>query len=111
MPYIPKEDRVALDASIDALADHLVERAKAGDNEAAFAGLLNYSCTRLALQVIRKRFGRMRYWIIAAATGALRNVADEFYRRVAAPYEDAQITKNGDVDLYAEYDREIQGRK
>ena len=25
------------------------------------------------------------------------NIADEFYRRFASPYEDEQITKNGDV--------------
>lgn len=109
MPYIAKDDRAALDASIEQLAERIVERAKAADNEAAFAGLLNYASTQLALTVIRKRFGKMRYWIVATTTGALRNVADEFYRRVAAPYEDAQIRKNGDVDLYAEYGREMKG--
>jgi hypothetical protein len=106
MPYIPKEDRAALDAAIDGLADKIAERAKVSDTEAAFAGLLNYACTRLALGVLRRRFDRMRYWVIAATTGALRNAAEEFYRRVGVPYEDAQMAKNGDVDLYAEYEKE-----
>lgn len=109
MPYIAQEDRNAVDAAVDALADRIVERSKAADNEAAFAGLLNYASTRLALTVIRKRFGKMRYWVIAATTGALRNAAEEFYRRVGTPYEEAQIAKNGDVDLYAEYDKELRG--
>src|SRR5688572_25901705 len=108
MPYIPQEDRDAVDAAVDALADRIVERAEAADNEAAFAGLLNYASTRLALTVIKRRFGRVRYWIIAATTGALRNAAEEFYRRIGTPYEEAQIAKNGDVDLYAEFDRELR---
>lgn len=109
MPYIPQDDRDAVDAAIEELADRIVERANVADNEAAFAGLLNYASTRLALAVIRKRFDRLRYWIIAATTGALRNAAEEFYRRVGTPYEEAQIVKNGDVDLYAEFDKELRG--
>lgn len=109
MPYIPQDDRDAVDAAIDELADRIVERANVADNEAAFAGLLNYASTRLALAVIRKRFDRLRYWIIAATTGALRNAAEEFYRRVGTPYEEAQIAKNGDVDMYAEFDKELRG--
>ena len=61
------------------------------DQEAAFAGLLNYTCTRLALNIVRRRFGRLRYWLIALITGTFKNIADEFYRRLAAPYEDRQI--------------------
>jgi hypothetical protein len=107
MPYIPAADREKLDGAIDALAERVVAASKQNDHEAAFAGLLNYACTRLALRVVRLRFGRIRYWIIAAVTGALGNAADEFYRRVGAPYEDRQIAANGDVDLYAAYAREI----
>jgi hypothetical protein len=29
----------------------------------------------------------MRYWIIAILTGTFKNIADEFYRRIALPYE------------------------
>jgi membrane associated rhomboid family serine protease len=44
--------------------------------------LLNYACTRLALKVVRERFGTLRYWLIALLTGIFKNVADEFYRRL-----------------------------
>lgn len=98
MPYIAQEDRNKLDDEIDKLANAIVERSQNNGHDAAFAGYLNYSCTRLVLQVLRKRFGKLRYWMIAATTGALQNISDEFYRRVAVPYEDRQIAKSGDVD-------------
>lgn len=50
----------------------------------------------------------MRYWIIATVTGVFKNIADEFYRRLGVPYEDKQIAKNGDVDLYEEFSRDIR---
>ncbi|MBI1888965.1 MAG: hypothetical protein HYS15_03505, partial [Candidatus Spechtbacteria bacterium] len=47
------------------------------------------------------------YWILAIVTGVFKNIADEFYRRVGIGYEDKQIKKSGDVDLYKEYIDEI----
>jgi hypothetical protein len=108
MPYIAPNTRTRFDPLIDALAERIVIEAKAEGNDAAFAGLLNYTCTRLALQVVRPQFGKMRYWIIAAVTGTFQNIAQEFYRRVGAPYEERQIGKNGDVDLYKSFSEEIQ---
>ena len=102
MPYIKKENRKNLDAQIDALAEAIVGEAKQENYDAAFAGLLNYSVTRLALKIIKLQFGKVRYWIVATMTGTFKNIADEFYRRLAAPYEDKQIKTNGDVDLYEE---------
>ena len=107
MPYIPQKDRKQLDPIIDQLAEKINTLSGEQENESAFAGLLNYTCTRLALKIMRLRFGKVRYWIIASVTGVFKNVSDEFYRRLAAPYEDKQIAKNGDVDLYAEYQKEI----
>jgi hypothetical protein len=111
MPYVAQEDRQELDAAIDTLAERIVARAKADGHDAAFAGLLNYSVTRLTLRVVRLRFGAIRYWMIAAVTGALANASQEFYRRLAVPYEEKQIEKNGDVDLYREYAEEISKKK
>ncbi len=68
---------------------------------------MNYTCTRLALKVVRHRFGAMRYWIIAILTGIFKNIADEFYRRIAVTYENRQIDKSGDVDLFREYELEM----
>lgn len=107
MPYIAPKDREKIDSLIDKLADQIVAEAKEYKYDGAFAGLLNYTCTRLALKVIRLQFGKMRYWLIATVMGVFKNIADEFYRRVGAPYENKQITKNTDVDLYSEYFKEI----
>ena len=71
--------------------------------------LLNYTWTRLALQVVRQQFGAMRYWIIAILTGTFKNIADEFYRRIAVGYENRQMEKSGDVDMFREYELEVSG--
>ncbi len=107
MPYIPVEQRRTCDGLIDALAGEIVRMAETAGYDGAFAGLLNYVCTRLALQIVRRRFGRLRYWLIAILTGTFKNIADEFYRRLAAAYEDRQLATSGDVDLYAEFLAEI----
>lgn len=107
MPYIRSQDRLSLDILIDRLAERIVDQAKIDAYDGAFAGLLNYACTRLALKIVRLQFGHMRYWIIATITGVFKNVADEFYRRIAAVYEDKQIIKNGDIDCYQEFLNEI----
>ncbi|MBM4295306.1 MAG: hypothetical protein FJ126_10465 [Deltaproteobacteria bacterium] len=108
MPYVAPEHRQELDGLIDQLAGAILAQAQKAKYDAAFAGLLNYACTRLALQIVRRRFGPMRYWIIALITGVFKNIGDEFYRRVAAPYENAQMAKSGDVDLYREYVSEME---
>jgi hypothetical protein len=100
MPYIKPDLRTALDPAIRELAGRIADLSRTMPEETAFAGLLNYACTSLAMHVLEARFGRMRYGTIATVTGVFKNVADEFYRRVAAPYEDEQIEKNGDVPAY-----------
>jgi hypothetical protein len=107
MPYIKKESREQLDKSIDELAQTITALSCKEDNETAYAGLLNYSCTRLAMSVIDLRFGKIRYGTIATVIGVFKNIADEFYRRIAVPYEDKQINKSGDVDLYKKYTAQI----
>jgi hypothetical protein len=108
MPYIAPELRQDLDPLIEALADRLAAQAKAAGYDGAFTGLLNYTCTRLALATVRRRFGGLRYWLIAALTGVFQNIASEFYRRVAVPYEDRQRAQSGDVDLFQEFVKEIE---
>jgi hypothetical protein len=110
MPYIAQKDRVNLDPLINALAQQIVTQINATDSSegsAAYAGILNYTCTRLTMQIIKLKFGKLRYWIIATTTGVFKNIADEFYRRMGVPYEDVQIEKSGDVDLYQEFEAEI----
>jgi hypothetical protein len=100
MPYVKAEHRTALDPAIRELGRVIADLARSMPEETAFAGLLNYACTSVAMEVIEARFGKLRYGTIATVTGVFKNVADEFYRRVAAPYEDRQIATNGDVPLY-----------
>jgi Domain of unknown function (DUF6899) len=100
MPYIKPEYRDRLDGPIHSLAEAITAVARESQEETAFAGLLNYACTCIALGVVKARFGRIRYGHIAVVTGVFKNVADEFYRRIAAPYEDEQIEKSGDLPGY-----------
>ncbi|MCL6620509.1 MAG: hypothetical protein K6T55_00255 [Syntrophobacterales bacterium] len=111
MPYIPSAHRPALDEHLDHLAAALVREAESLPGEAAIAGLLNYALTRLILKVVQLRFGAWRYWLIALVTGVLHNVADELYRRLAAPYEDLQRQRHGDVPEYAHFLRKSESWK
>lgn len=94
MPYIPQQHRPKLDPHIDELAEAIKKVAlELGDEKTSFAGLWNYACTKLALKVIPER----RYWVMALMDGTMDTMRLEFYRRYVAPYEDEQVTKNGDV--------------
>ncbi len=108
MPYIAPELRKKFDPLIEALADRLAQEAQAAADPGALAGLLNYACTALALKAAHRRFGPLRYWHIALLTGVFQNLAQEFYRRLAAPYEDRQMVKSGDVDILEEYLGEME---
>lgn len=59
------------------------------------AGELNYVLTRI-VQGYFKANGE-RYQQINDVLGALEGCKLEFYRRVAAPYENEKIRENGDV--------------
>jgi hypothetical protein len=93
MPYVPRDQRERLDPHIDQLVAEISALAGLEPSYPAFAGLLNYACTRLAARVLPER----RYWAIATVTGVLENVADEFYRRVVVPYEEQRKAEHGDV--------------
>lgn len=97
MPYIKKDTRVKLNESIDALANNIVSQS-ASDTD--FAGILNYSVSRLISKILLTKFVKLRYWHSPMIRGILMDVSDEFYRRIMVPYEDKQIIDNGDVDLF-----------
>jgi hypothetical protein len=81
MPYIKQPDRIEL------IQIEEVEPQNAGE--------LNYCITRL-VQLYFARIGG-RYQQINDVLGALEGAKLEFYRRLAAPYEDTKIKENGDV--------------
>ena len=86
MPYISSELRVKFDfhiGELDAMLD-----------EESWDGELNYIISRL----VAGRFLRvMRYQTIARVCGILSNVKDEFYRRLATPYENMALLQSGDL--------------
>jgi len=87
MPYIKDDNqrRRILDPTVG-----VSEPRRAQD-----VGELNFQISRLLDDyVVRK--GK-RYENINAVMGVMSSAQAEFYRRVAAPYEDTKIRENGDV--------------
>ena len=86
MPYITDENRNPLDVAIDALA---VTAETAGD--------LNYAISTLLWKWLQLSPDGVTYSNINTIIGVLECSKQEFYRRVAIPYEDHKIDSNGDV--------------
>jgi hypothetical protein len=86
MPYIDKRVRGNLDE----------EKEYQFIACATEAGALNYLLTNTVIQYCRDN-GLSYNRAINAIVGALECCKLEFYRRVAAPYEDKAIKRNGDV--------------
>lgn len=86
MPYIQKEDRKKLRPILDAF------NAQVGTIN---SGKLNYLITRMLCLIVAHR-GKS-YDLINQLIGVLQCVAQEFYRRGAARYEDQKCKENGDV--------------
>jgi hypothetical protein len=87
MPYISKDLRLIVDKRIKDLVTSIKECGK--DNR---AGVLNYSISALL-----KELYTLKYSEVNEAVGVLECAKQEYYRRVAAPYEDKKIKENGDV--------------
>lgn len=85
MPYIPSERR----HSICSLGFD------GGIGHPDTAGELNYWLTLACIEYLGHK-GRS-YQTINDIVGALEGAKLEFYRRIAAPYEDTKIKENGDV--------------
>ena len=92
MPYILQPKRTVLDPIIDELHTALVDL-EADDDSNNLEGNLNYLITRL----LRKCYGTS-YREINDAVGMLECCKLEYYRKVAAPYEDQKEFENGSVD-------------
>ena len=85
MPYIQQSEREAYDIHIQHLQRDL-------EDIAIRPGHFNYVITKLLAGS-----GPFSYNYINAAIGVLECVKAEFYRRLAAPYEDEKQQINGDV--------------
>lgn len=82
MPYIKPDSRMELEVSQMCRGPFT-------------AGELNYAVTDVVCGYISGR--ELSYRLINDVLGALEGAKLEFYRRVAAPYEDGKCLENGDV--------------
>jgi hypothetical protein len=107
MPYISQESREELDSCIDsvilclknsALNNKNIFHIESLNNDELLSiiGNINYTVSRICAGVS----GDISYPKIALITGVLENIKQEFYRRLAIPYEDTKIINNGDIKEY-----------
>jgi len=122
LPY--EGDPVIPEATLDPLIDALVAVVKKisqkydqaaqppGSYPAAYAGLINFSLTTLALRIVldKSQKGGLDLELLRQIPALFHRVANEFYLRLAGPYEDLQIAKseNGDLPEYEEVQRRAQ---
>jgi len=90
MPYITENRREKLRHALITLGDAIDEL------DGFNAGDLNYLFTCLIQEYVFVQNG-LNYQHINDVIGALEGAKAEFYRRVAAPYEEKKIKENGDV--------------
>lgn len=97
MPYIKEESRKLLDECIQNMGGCLTEGNQLTDDELiSILGDINYTFSR----VLGICMGNPSYSKVAMITGVLENIKQEFYRRIATPYEDQKILQNGDIKEY-----------
>ena len=94
MPYTKQKDRDALRDDIEDLQLKII--ALSDGDPFGYVGHLNYAITSLALGVMPK----LSYSQINAVIVVLECAKQEFYARLARPYEDRKIEENGDIPLY-----------
>lgn len=94
MPYIDKNERTKVDDCIDELVTQLELHEKP-------YGLANYIITRIVAEGLKPESG-WSYASLNAAHGTFISAANEFYRRLIAPYEDKAINVNTDIECYKE---------
>jgi len=87
LPYIKSGNR----NKYNTILKELIETLKALPPEEA-DGELNYIVTKMLKEIYP-----LRYFHINRAVGVLECIKLEYYRRVAAPYEDKKIQESGDV--------------
>jgi len=91
VPYIKQDHRKIIDEYIDELVD---QAGKIDGFESGKAGIFNYIVTRLGIAFVGEN---VRYAKLNEIIGAMECAKLEFYRKLAAPYEDEKIADNGDV--------------
>jgi len=93
VPYIPQHDRKVLDPTIKLLQQSVLQFARDGVD---VSGRINYIITKLIVTVYGDCFSTT-YKQINEAMGILSCVQQEYYRKVAAPYENQKEYDNGSI--------------
>jgi hypothetical protein len=105
MPYIKEEDRRIFDTHIDdiifilkcSLDREICQQQNLSDQQTMMLlGKINYCFSRILSGVM----GDVSYSKVAMITGVMENIKQEYYRRIASPYEDKKILENGDIREY-----------
>lgn len=114
MPYIKEENRHQLDHCIDRMVEcfkgNVTPNAEnphsnpykqnlTNEEFLSVCGDINYAFSRILAGLMDS----VSYPKIAIITGVLENIKQEFYRRVAEPYEDLKIRQNGDILEYKKF--------
>ena len=89
MPYIKQEDRPKFEEGIKQLLHDLPLT-----NNGLKRGELNYVISSIVWRIFEQH---PSYTLANDLHGVLECVANEFYRRKVAPYEDLKIKENGDI--------------
>ena len=93
MPYVRQEVRDEIEPILNELVNQM---SLYHDDE--IEGVMNYTITELINRGMKRPV--WRYMWINRVVGTLGCVLLEFYRRLASPYEDRAILKNGDIKCY-----------
>jgi hypothetical protein len=94
MPYIDRAHRNMIDAPLDAFIDEFQGLIHSGSiKEDKIEGVLNYCITKL----LKRTYVPVSYFKINRVVGLLECIKQEYYRTVAAPYEDGKRTEHGEV--------------
>lgn len=92
MPYIKQTNREVIDPAIEEILTALREL-ESDDPTNSMAGNINYLFTR----ILNRVYSSPRYDDINEVVGILGCCQQEFYRRVAVPYEEQKRYDNGDA--------------
>jgi hypothetical protein len=102
MPYIKEDERQQLDICIDQMIACIFDNKTSLNNPHNFQnylGRINYCFSRVLAGLMQEP----SYNKIAMITGVLENIKQEFYRRIATPYENQKIIENGDISEYKKH--------
>lgn len=109
MPYIKEDRRANLDECIESMVSCLKSNIPNDNDKNPWSNPQNRDISNAELldicgdvnycfsRILGGLVGPASYSKIALITGVLENIKQEFYRRLAAPYEDKKIIENGDI--------------